>query len=276
MIGIPADVVDDVTRGIVQPMPSDINAEIQSRRTYIFTGILASIFILYMIFYSVKKNNKKLFYFFTTLTVLPILILISINLFSQERKLLEKYNDEIHIDSNHILTVELERFEFPNQDEHLVELTIVNDNNETVNSFTVENVPLVINCDPKVYDYNGDGNMDYSFRSMMTIRGVNDLRSVFVYDSKNKKFIRIKNSEDYPNLIYNSKTKCLDAWAVHGGITQFFLKLEGDSLYPIYSIEVFGERRILYKYEDGSPVEVKRDSIEETLYPRYDSYKVLD
>jgi len=48
----------------------------------------------------------------------------------------------------------------------------------------------------------------------------------------------MKNSEDYPNMLYNKKLDCIDAFLVHGGSTTVFLKIEKDSLREFASINL--------------------------------------
>ena len=167
--------------------------------------------------------------------------------------------------------IDLSRFESQEHDGHVVRVTFKNDlgNDGTlIDSFEIDKDP-VIGCEPKKYDYNGDGFMDYSFISNIAARGANEFRTLFIFDPIENRFIHIKNSEQYPNLIYNPKLTCLDGWAFHGGTTQSFLRLESDSLVLIYTIDVHGTERILGKYESGVQISREVDTIKDVGFLRY-------
>jgi hypothetical protein len=94
-------------------------------------------------------------------------------------------------------------------------------------SLRFENLNYV-GCDPQFSDFNNDGFKDLTFISGQAARGANEIRTLLIYDPKKDELIHVKNSADYPNLVYNKRLDCLDAWLFHGATTTVFLELKGD------------------------------------------------
>jgi hypothetical protein len=198
---------------------------------------------------------------------------LTANCYGQSTEELESYSDSITTKEGELYIVQLIRVESKDSDRHGVQIEFFRNSKrrDLINSYEIDKDTLT-GCDPKVYDYNGDGNMDYSFVSNLAARGANEVRTLFIFNPKDKSFIHVKNSEQFPNIIYNPKLKCLDSWAFHGGTTQSFLKLEADSLIATYTIDVHGTERVLAKYENGKRIKIKTDSIEDVGFPRYINY----
>lgn len=128
-------------------------------------------------------------------------------------------------------------------------------------------------CDPEVKDYNNDGLKDFTYKSDVAARGANELRTLFIYNKKTDELVHIKNSGDYPNLAYNKKLDCLDAWLFHGATTTVFLKLEGDVLRPFASVNTGLERVVTVIEKDGTERIVSRKKMhEDDIYTRYSSF----
>ena len=72
-VGIPTDVSDDVTRGIVEPMRTDMDNAIQTRRTISFLILIPALTVFGLIIYGIQKKKNHLFYIGMTLTIIPIL-----------------------------------------------------------------------------------------------------------------------------------------------------------------------------------------------------------
>ena len=113
-----------------------------------------------------------------------------------------------------------------------------------------------------VKDYNGDGLNDFAYEYALAGRGANQLQRLFIYDKVKKELVFVKDSEKYPNLKYNKRTKSLTAQRFYGGTTLTeFLRLENNSLKLFASVEssgnvrsVFvidekGEKKLLRKYK---------------------------
>ncbi len=63
------------------------------------------------------------------------------------------------------------------------------------------------------------------------------MRSLFIYDKDTDQIVYIKNSGDYPNMRYNKKLDCIDAWLFTGSTTTVFLRLQGDTLHEFASVD---------------------------------------
>jgi hypothetical protein len=192
---------------------------------------------------------------------------------------LETFVDSLELGEKGKFKVELNRFEKDDSNNHVVNIDFyrfTKDNWLKIQSFKIDKDP-VIGCEPILYDYDGDNKLDFSFVSALAARGANEVRTLFIFDAKNENFIHVINSEMYPNIVYNPILKCMDSWAFHGGTTQSFLNLENDSLVAFVTIGIYGEERILKKYnKQGEVIESKTDSIENDGFPRYINYNPFE
>jgi uncharacterized lipoprotein YehR (DUF1307 family) len=82
----------------------------------------------------------------------------------------------------------------------------------------------------KIEDFNNDNFKDIVFTTGMAARGGNNVQTLILYSPTDKSLNWIKNSESFPNLMYNEKLGCIDSCVLTGGQTTFFLKIENDSL----------------------------------------------
>jgi hypothetical protein len=82
----------------------------------------------------------------------------------------------------------------------------------------------------EISDFNNDKLNDVIFNSGTAARGGNIVQTLILYSPKNKSLKWIKNSERFPNLMYNEKLDCIDALILTGGQTTYFLKIKNDSL----------------------------------------------
>lgn len=102
----------------------------------------------------------------------------------------------------------------------------------------------VTGCNPMVEDFNNDGLLDFTYESNVAARGANEVRKLFIYDKELDELVYIKNSEDFPNLAYNKKLNCIDAFLVYGATSTVFLRIHGDILREFASVST-GEERIV-------------------------------
>jgi hypothetical protein len=72
-VGIPTDVSDDVTKGIVEPIRTDIDNSIQIRRTISALILIPALTVFGLIIYSIRKRKNRLFYIGMTITIIPLL-----------------------------------------------------------------------------------------------------------------------------------------------------------------------------------------------------------
>ncbi len=134
----------------------------------------------------------------------------------------------------------------------------------------------VTGCYPEFKDFNNDGFKDLTYKPTVSARGANDIRNLFLFDPKLGKLKLIKNSPDYPNLQYNEKLGCFDAFAVYGGSTSYFLKIDSDTLRQFARIDLFEGYREVYKINKyGKETLVKREPFQ-TSYLRYKNFDPLE
>jgi hypothetical protein len=101
---------------------------------------------------------------------------------------------------------------------------------------------------PKYTDFNNDGCGDFCYTSDIAARGANDVQTLFIFDKASGTMRRVKNAEEYPNLQYNRKLKCIDAFAVYGGSTSYFLTIDADTLRPFADVTLFDGRLVVTRY----------------------------
>lgn len=137
----------------------------------------------------------------------------------------------------------------------------------------------VVGCDPQLSDFNNDGYKDMTYISNEAARGANEVRRLFIYDKKSDQLISLKNSESYPNMEYNKKLNCIDAFALHGGCTTIFLKIAGDSLIRLASVDLSPEGLTITEYDKNGKGKVILSDTTTTLitagFMRYSNYKPL-
>lgn len=142
-------------------------------------------------------------------------------------------------------------------------------------SFKFEKDDLT-DCDPVVEDFNNDGLKDFTYRSDVAARGANEVRKLFIYDKRQDELVYIKNSEDYPNIAYNKKLNCVDAWAFTATTTTIFLKIEGDMLREFASVSTGLQRIVTVTRNDGTEVILRREKMNPDnlaeVYRRFSSY----
>ena len=97
----------------------------------------------------------------------------------------------------------------------------------------------VADCDTKLSDFNNDGLDDMTYVSAIAARGANEVRRLFIYDKNKDRLVLMKNSEQYPNMLYNRELNCIDAFLVYGGCSTVFLKINADSLKEFANVELF-------------------------------------
>jgi hypothetical protein len=131
-------------------------------------------------------------------------------------------------------------------------------------------------CDPVIEDFNNDGLKDFTYQSNVAARGANQIRKLFIYDELSDELVYIKNSEEYPNLAYNKKLKCIDAFAVTGATTTEFLRIEGDELKEFASVDTGVERVVTVTDRAGLERVIRREKMNphnfDEIYRRFTTY----
>ena len=131
-------------------------------------------------------------------------------------------------------------------------------------------------CDPVIEDFNNDGFKDFTYQSDVAARGANEIRKLFIYDKELDELVYIKNSENYPNLAYNRKLRCVDAFLVYGATSTVFLRIEGDTLREFASVETGTERIVTVTDKNGKQRVVHSEKMNpdnfEEIFRRFSSY----
>lgn len=129
-------------------------------------------------------------------------------------------------------------------------------------------------ADPKLSDFNNDGYNDLTYNSLSAARGANDVRKLFVYNKKLNKLVCMRNSEDYPNMLYNKELNCIDAFLVYGGSSTVFLHISGDRLIEFARVDLSDDLVVYEIDKNGKEKELKRQPTE-WRYVRFKNYKTL-
>ena len=96
-----------------------------------------------------------------------------------------------------------------------------------------------------------------------------------IYDKQKDQLVCIKNSDSYPNLLYNKELNCIDAFLVYGGCSTVFLKLSGDSLKEFASVEL-DEGLIIRTYDKNGKENIfYQDTTNKAGYVRYKNFRPL-
>lgn len=133
----------------------------------------------------------------------------------------------------------------------------------------------ITGCDTKLSDFNNDGLNDMTYISNVAARGANEVRRLFIYDKSKDKLIYMKNSEDYPNMLYNKELNCIDAFLVYGGCSTVFLKINGDSLREFASVELMDGLTVKTYDKNGTETIILQDTTNKAGYIRYKNFKPL-
>jgi hypothetical protein len=133
----------------------------------------------------------------------------------------------------------------------------------------------VVVCDTKLSDFNNDGLNDMTYVSNIAARGANEIRRLFVYNKNKDELIYVKNSENYPNMLYNKELNCIDAWLFYGGCSTVFLKIEGDSLEEFASVELMDGLTVRTFDKSGKETVIRRDTTSEAGHIRYKNFRPL-
>lgn len=133
----------------------------------------------------------------------------------------------------------------------------------------------ITDCRTKLSDFNNDKLNDMTIVSSVAARGANEIRRLFIYDKATDKLIEMKNSEKYPNMLYNKDLNCIDALLVYGGSSTVFLKISGDSLKEFASVDVMDGITVREFDKNGKEKIIFQDTTNKDDYIRFKTYKPL-
>lgn len=111
------------------------------------------------------------------------------------------------------------------------------ENNWILNDSLIIEGDLINNLNAEISDFNNDKLNDITFTSGTAARGGNNVQTLILYSKESDKLKWIKNSENFPNLMYNKKLDCIDAFILTGGQTTYFLKIKNDSLKEFANVD---------------------------------------
>lgn len=111
------------------------------------------------------------------------------------------------------------------------------ENNWILNDSLIIEGDLINNLNTEISDFNNDQLNDIIFTSGTANRGGNNVQTLILYSKESDKLKWIKNSENFPNLIYKKKLDCIDAIILTGGQTTYFLKIKNDSLKEFANVD---------------------------------------
>ena len=188
----------------------------------------------------------------------------------------EFFADSLNIGRNKYNKIELSRYQ--TLDSNWVIIKFYSKSNEKrwvlTQTFRFERDDIR-DCDTKLFDFNNDGLKDMTYISDVAARGANEVRRLFIYDKNKDKLVYMKNSEDYPNMLYNKKLNCIDAFLVYGGCSTVFLKIKGDSLIEFAAVELDNDLRV-YEIDIKGNRKIIRQKVDTKMYfVRFTNYKPL-
>lgn len=126
-----------------------------------------------------------------------------------------------------------------------------------------------------VVDVNGDGYRDVTYTSATAARGGNVIKQLLTYEPSADTLTWVKNSEDYPNLIYDPEHRWLNSFALTGSSFTTFLRLQKDSLQRIAEVSLDDS---IYVEVVGKSGEVNTKSFpnkEQVIYARLKTFRPL-
>ncbi|MDW9382902.1 XAC2610-related protein [Chryseobacterium sp. JV558] len=137
----------------------------------------------------------------------------------------------------------------------------------------------ITGLDVQISDFNNDGFNDVTYQSGVAGRGGNIVMTLFVYNPKNKDFIHIKNSDNYPNLSFNSKLNCINSLILTGSTTTAFLKIKKDSLYEFARVDV-SDKIVVEEKDSTGKFKIIEEKLfkgnDEDFYKTFRNYKPLE
>ena len=131
-------------------------------------------------------------------------------------------------------------------------------------------------CEVELKDFNNDGFNDMTFQSNIAARGSNIVRKLFIFEKQKGEMTYIKNSENFPNIRYNKKLNCVDAFMVFGGSQTVFMKIRSDTLWAFAKVNLTDRIIITEIDAQGKETELRNDNYDtEDSYVRFSNYKPL-
>lgn len=193
-------------------------------------------------------------------------------------ELVESFSDAEKIGVPRKNKIEISNYKKSKRNLAVIKFYSLGENNEwkLKQNFEFEKDDLT-GCDPQISDFNNDGLKDVTYVSDVAARGANEVRKLFIYDKKKDELVYIKNSEEYPNMLYDKNLNCLNSFMIHGTSTTVFLKIEGDKLREFARVGNDGFARTVYLInKSGKEKVLRKDKITvDDIYTRYKTFSPL-
>ena len=107
-------------------------------------------------------------------------------------------------------------------------------------------------------DVNNDGYNDVKISFAQAARGANEIEKLFIFNPKLQKLIEIVNSQEYPNLHYNSKRNCINSYMFSGSNTTLFFNLRNNKLENFARVEFYNDSVYSYKIRNNQEILLKK------------------
>ncbi len=186
------------------------------------------------------------------------------------------FSDSLRIGRPRLNKIVIEKFSWPDSTYSVIKFYAMQNHKWLLkNKFQYEK-DEVRGLEPKLSDFNNDGFNDITYISSTGARGANEIRRLFIYDKIHDALISIKNSEDYPNMLYNGKLNCIDAFLIYGGCSTVFLKIKGDSLKEFASVELFDGLTVTTYSNNGKAHIIQKDPKNKSFLIRYKNFLPLE
>jgi hypothetical protein len=131
-----------------------------------------------------------------------------------------------------------------------------------------------------VKDFNADSYADIIFLKGRGARGGNVIMSLYIFNPITNSFYYVENSNDYPNLYFNAKTKTINSYSLSGSSNiTIFLTLNNKTLTPIASVEQYNETNVSVQEYDSignSKIIFFDSSTKYQPFEQFNNYKPLE
>jgi hypothetical protein len=191
-------------------------------------------------------------------------------------KIMEYFVDSTHIGQKGQCKIELIKQSTNKKDSIFVKFHLKNAQKWHLENSYAYKTNALTGFQPEISDYNNDQYNDINFVSASAARLSNQVRRLFIYDAKKQNLRPIVNAEDYPNMTYNKRLNCVDAFLFHGGSSTVFARIKGDSLLNFAAVHNDSHRMVYEINAKGKEILLRKDRINENeVYTRYIDYKPL-
>ncbi|WP_162996581.1 hypothetical protein [Mucilaginibacter celer] len=190
-------------------------------------------------------------------------------------ELLESFTDSLNIGRKGRNKFELNRYTITDSNYVIIRFSAKQNNKWIIkNEFHFPKDGFA-DCDPQISDFNKDGLNDITYVSAVAARGANEIRTLLIYNKKTDALVYIKNSANFPNMLYNQELNCIDALLVSGCNTTVFLKLEADSLRQFAGVDQCDSLVVSVYDKTGNRKVISKKPTDRDNFSRFKNYRPL-